>query len=137
MSPVRCGRTKFRSTKHAATRQAKPMPATVKWARPCQLTSPIPGGVPGGNPSDGSALKMPAATRPAPYTPSRPDAHADRRPGPSARRTPTAAAIVIAPVTRKVAIWIQPRSPFASWLAACRVGSNPSRVAICTATAST
>ena len=30
------------------------------------LTSPIPGGVPGGNPSDGSARKNPATTRPAP-----------------------------------------------------------------------
>src|ERR1700682_3817129 len=69
--------------------------------------------------------------------PEQADAHADRRPGPAARRTPTAAATVIAPVITKVAIWIQPHSPFASWLAACRVGSNPSRVAICPATAST
>src|SRR5205807_6044669 len=83
------------STKHAPTRQAKPALATIRWTRPCQVTSPMPGGVPGGNPSDGSARKTPAATSAAPYAPSRPDAQADRRPVPRARRKPTAAAIVI------------------------------------------
>ena len=66
-------------------------PATAKWARPCQLTSPIPAGVPGGNPSDGSARKIPAhdetgavgpeQTRRPRRQPARPQraAHADGR----------------------------------------------------------
>ena len=44
----------------------------------------------------------------------------------SARRSPTANAITISPVTTKFAIWIQPYSPLASRLHACRVRSKPS-----------
>jgi hypothetical protein len=36
-------------TKHAATRQRKPMPAMVKWAMPCQVAA-ASSGAPGGNP---------------------------------------------------------------------------------------
>src|ERR1700694_4841308 len=89
-------------TNHPATRQANPPPAETKCATPRQLTSPTPSGVPGGKPSDGFALKMAAASRPAPKPPISHDPHIDGRPGPSARPTPTAAAIVIAPVTRKL-----------------------------------
>src|SRR6266487_5317578 len=87
-----------------------------------------PAGDPGGKPSAGSARKMPATTSPTPNVAI--SRAVQRRPQPdrTARRTPTATATTITPVTRKLVIWIHPRSPLDSTLAGCRRRSNPSRV---------
>ena len=69
---------------------------------PVPLTSPIPGGVPDGKPSDGWAGKSPRRHHRA-VGPEQTQ-HPRRLPSQEAPRTPTAAAIVSCPVARKVAI---------------------------------
>jgi hypothetical protein len=65
---------------------------------------------------------------PTPKAPISRGAHRPPRPPASARRSPTAKATSIAPVRVKLLIWIQPRSPLANRLHACRVRSKPSLV---------
>jgi hypothetical protein len=55
-------------------------------------------------------LKSPATTSPAPHTPARIGAHRDPLPVGMSRRRPRAKHSKPTPVTRKLAIWIQPRS---------------------------
>src|SRR5829696_257328 len=50
----------------ATVKAMNPIPPDARCARPCQLKAPGPAGVPGGNPSAGSAMKNPAPTWPAP-----------------------------------------------------------------------
>jgi hypothetical protein len=54
-------------TTQPAIRHRKPMPPATRWPRPCQvMVVGGPAGVPGGKPWAGSAVRRPAATRPAP-----------------------------------------------------------------------
>jgi hypothetical protein len=78
----------------------------------------MPLGVPGGKPSPGSAWKMPPAMVPVPKTTTNRGAHRPPILPPSARPIPTAPAMVSNPVRRKLAFWIQPRSPIPSRLTA-------------------
>lgn len=116
------------TTKQATTRQVKPTPPVRKCATPCQLTVVASSGVPGGNPSAGSARNNPAPTRLSPYIASIRGAQVLPRPGTRTRRNPTVPAMTSTPVATRLLTWIQPRLPLASRLHACRVRSKPSRV---------
>ena len=74
--------------KQAMARQVKPIPPAAKCSRPCQEIAAGCSGAPTGKPSAGSARKMPAAIRLAPYTPISRGAQRAPRPGSSARRSP-------------------------------------------------
>ena len=103
--PVAASRGPARSSRRPGTGSRRRRRRSA--AAPCQLTSRASSGVPSGKPSAGSARKTPAATRLTPYTAISRGAQVECRQRP---RRPTANAIVISPVTMRLAIWIQPES---------------------------
>ena len=120
------------NTKVAAIQAENPTSPVTKWSSPIVvIVVGGPSGVPGGKPSTGSAVKIAARIIPTPTRPMRIGPHVRPRPVRSARRIPIAAAITRPPQTKKLATWIQPRSPLLRTLAGWRVMSNPGRVNAC------
>jgi len=54
--------------KQVAMKPVNPTVPTMKCIKPCQLIGLFSSGVPGGKPSAGSALKIPAPINPKPYS---------------------------------------------------------------------
>src|SRR5215212_1921545 len=105
----------------ATVKAMNPIPPDARCTRPYQLKAPGPAGVPGGNPSAGSAMKNPAPTWPAPKMPSSTGTARSL----SARPMPVAAAMTIRPLRTSTPEWIQPNGPSSIRLQLCRLKSKP------------